>query len=301
MTNPTKNLKAVIEYFGVSKNQMARALGVNPSLVSRWLSGERRLRAASPQMDAITEYILARSKRVHDMEWLKAQFEAAGLPTDISSVYRTRQNLIMWLASDGEDLRRNLGGSPQTAAAKNPPQKKSRIVPCSGDSAVRLGCLDIVLELQPILSGLPCKSVLNIFLSSDQITTTINEDVAALLLCMMGKSDLKFRMVVCVSGIFEFIQIIQGGKIMFVWIGKKGFMRGPVWFLFFLGCIAIAFTDIMAITGQFEPPDLAPFILVSVLAVLYIIAYIIASKRLKPLWERKRPEVIQNQVSKKKK
>lgn len=57
MISPTENLKAVIEYFRVNKNEMARALGVDPSLVSRWLSGERRLRAASPQMDALAEYI----------------------------------------------------------------------------------------------------------------------------------------------------------------------------------------------------------------------------------------------------
>lgn len=200
MTSPIENLKAVIEYFRINKNEMARALGVDPSLVSRWLSGERKLRATSPQMDALAEYILARSKRVYDMEWLKAQFEAAGLPTDLSSVYRTKQNLIMWLASDGENLRRNLGSLPPTAAAKSAMQKKLRTVMCPGDSAVKLGCLDIVLELEPILSGLPGKSAVNIFLSSDQIATVVNEDVAALLLRMTVKDDLKIRLVVCVSG-----------------------------------------------------------------------------------------------------
>ena len=86
---------------------------------------------------------------------------------------------------------------------------------------------------------------------------------------------------------------------MFVWIGKKGFMRGPVWFMVFIGCIAIAFTDIMAITGQFEPEDTALFVVVSVLAVLYIIAYIIAPKQLKPLWEKKQTEYIEKKMSKK--
>ncbi len=200
MTSPTENLKAAIEYFGINKNEMARALGVDPSLISRWLSGERKLRAASPQMDALAEYILAHSQRVHDMEWLKARFEAAGLPTDLSSVYRTRQNLIMWLATDGEDLRRNLGNSPPAAATKKAPQKKAGILARSDDSAVKLGYLDIVLGLEPILSELPCKGVVGIFLSNDKIATMINEDVAALLLRMIGKNDLKIRMVVCVSG-----------------------------------------------------------------------------------------------------
>ncbi|MEA4814040.1 MAG: hypothetical protein VB112_03905 [Oscillospiraceae bacterium] len=88
---------------------------------------------------------------------------------------------------------------------------------------------------------------------------------------------------------------------MFVWIGRKGFMRGPVWFLFFLGCIAIVFADIMAIVGQFEPENMALFVVASVLAVLYIIAYIIAPKRLKPLWEKKQAVLIEKRISKGKK
>lgn len=74
---------------------------------------------------------------------------------------------------------------------------------------------------------------------------------------------------------------------MFIWIGKKGFMRGPVWFLFFVGCIVFVFTDIVAIAGQFEPDNTALFVVASVLAVFYIVAYIIAPKRLKPLREKK--------------
>ncbi|MGE4483692.1 MAG: hypothetical protein AB7C97_01120 [Oscillospiraceae bacterium] len=87
---------------------------------------------------------------------------------------------------------------------------------------------------------------------------------------------------------------------MFVWIGKKGFMRGPAWFLFFVGCIAVVFSDIMLIAGQFEPEDIPLFIIVSVLSVLYLIAYIIAPKNLKPLWEQKRAKRIEKRISKRK-
>lgn len=88
---------------------------------------------------------------------------------------------------------------------------------------------------------------------------------------------------------------------MFTWIGKKGFMRGPVWFLFFVGCLAIVFTDIMAVTGQFEPEDGAFYIMVSILSGLYIIAYIVAPKRLKPLWEKKQAELMGKRISKREK
>lgn len=199
MTQSTENLKAVLDYYGIAQNELAQALDIDPSLVSRWLSGGRRLRAASPQMDALAEYLLGHSKRIHDMEWLKARFEAAGLPTDLSSVYRTKQNLIMWLASDGENLRRNLGSSPPTTS-KNLAAKKIQTIVRSDNSAVKLGCLDMALELEPILSGLPNKSAVNIFLSSDQITTMVNEDIVALLLSMIVKNELKTLLVLCVSG-----------------------------------------------------------------------------------------------------
>jgi transcriptional regulator with XRE-family HTH domain len=200
MRKSADNLKAVLDYYGIAQNELAQALNIDPSLVSRWISGERKLRAASPQLDALAEYILMRSKRVYDMEWLKAQFDAAGLPTDLASVNRTRQNLIMWLASDGDNLRRNLGGSPTEPVGKKPVPEELQAVSRRADSSAKLGCLDIALELEPILTGLPPQSSVNIFLSTDRIVTAINEDIAALLLRMIKKNNLSIRLVVCVSG-----------------------------------------------------------------------------------------------------
>ena len=210
MTSPGKNLKSVIEYFGVRKNEMARELGVDPSLISGWISGQRRLRAATPQMDALADYILAHSKRIHDLEWLNAQFEAEGLQVDISSVYRVRQNLIMWLASDGEALRRNMRSQPQAVAAKTNATRKSWTTLLKEDSAVRLGYLDIALELEPILSGLAAKSVVEIFMSSDQIATLVNGDIAALMLRSIEKNDLNVSLIVCVSGDTQAMSVLIG-------------------------------------------------------------------------------------------
>ncbi len=197
---PVRNLKEVMGYFGITNSQLARGLAVDPSLVSRWLNGQRKLKAASVSMDALAEYILGLSRQVNDMEWLRSRFEAAGLPTDFSSVYRIKQNLIMWLASDGEDLRRNLGGVPQAATTRKPSQERPATIERSADSAVRLGFLDVVLGFELILAGLPRESVVSVFLSNDQIATTVNKDVAALLLRIIEKNDLRIRMVVCVSG-----------------------------------------------------------------------------------------------------
>ena len=202
MAIPNENLKLVMEHFGLTNLALAKALELDPSLVSRYLSGQRQLKAASPQMEALADFILTRSKRVKDIEWFKERFQAAGLPTDNATVYRFKQNLIMWLSSDGEKLRKNLGASlPGDIAGREPPVPQPQYNQVkSGGNAVKLGCLQIVLELAAILNALPSGAAADIFLSNDQIVTMVNEDFAALLLRSMGESDLKIRLVVCVSG-----------------------------------------------------------------------------------------------------
>ncbi len=202
MAIPNENLKSIMKHFGLTNHALAKALGLDPSLVSRYLSGQRQLKAASPQMEAIADFILTRSKRVADMDWLKEQFAAAGLPTELSTVYRFKQNLIMWLATDGKTLRKNLGASlPGDIAGHEPPAAKmqNRIIE-TADSAVKIGSFQIVLELRPVLEMLPHGCAADIFLSSDQIAAMVNEDVAALFLKSVNENDLKIRMVVCVSG-----------------------------------------------------------------------------------------------------
>ena len=75
---------------------------------------------------------------------------------------------------------------------------------------------------------------------------------------------------------------------MFIWFGKKGFMRGPVWFLFFIGSILLLLAEVAAFVtlalgmyGSNGATDWIGAVIWSVLAVLYIIAYIVLPKRIK--------------------
>ncbi|HNY19242.1 MAG TPA: helix-turn-helix transcriptional regulator, partial [Flexilinea sp.] len=79
---PNRNLKSVLELVGISNLAFAKALDLDPSLISRYLSGERRLIAASAQMAAIADFILERCNRLQDIQWLTEQFHSVGLPTD---------------------------------------------------------------------------------------------------------------------------------------------------------------------------------------------------------------------------
>ena len=202
MATPNKNLKAVFAYLGLTNLAVSNALNLDPSLVSRYLSGHRQLKAASPQMDAIADFILERGRRVQDVEWLKQQFADAGFQTDISTVYRLKQNLILWLAADGDTLRRNLGTSFPSGIANAVPlaKKPERARVSVQDNDTKTGCLGIVFALRPVLAELPKDTTVGVFLSNDRLFTAVNEDVAALFLELISANDLRLNMVVCVSG-----------------------------------------------------------------------------------------------------
>ncbi|NLI20936.1 MAG: hypothetical protein GX418_05240 [Clostridiales bacterium] len=202
MREPNGSLKAVLEYFGLTNLAVSRATGIEPSSLSRIITGQRRLLAASPQMDALADFILAQSRHGKDMDWLKARFQEAGLPTDLSTVYRFRQNLIMWLATDGNRLRRNLGASfPGDIAGEAPPKPAQALRNAAhADGDVRIGILEILLALRPALAALPEDATIQLFLSNDRLTTATDEGFAGLINEMILARGLRVNLVICVSG-----------------------------------------------------------------------------------------------------
>jgi transcriptional regulator with XRE-family HTH domain len=199
MATPNKNLKAVFEYLGLTNLAVAKALNIDPSLISRYLSGHRQLKVASPQMNAIADFILTSSKRAQDVEWLKAQFIESGLPTDMSTVHRFKQNLILWLATDGDILRRSLGFAPAaniTKITKTP----SQTVFNGTHGNAKHGYLELLFALEPVLTAQRQGATIDVFLSSDRIRTIINGDISSLLQNTMTRRNLHIRMIVCVSG-----------------------------------------------------------------------------------------------------
>lgn len=202
MKKPNDNLKAVLEYFGLTNLAVSKATDIDPSIISRMINGSRGLPAASHHAEALADFIVSQSQRVADMEWFKAQFESAGLPTDNSTVYRFKQNLIMWLATDGQSLRRNLGASlPGDIGGGTPvPAQAPRQEAVSGEGDVKAGVVQIVLALRPILGALPSGATIQLFLSNDRLTTATDEGFAALLGDMIAQNDLHVNLVVCVSG-----------------------------------------------------------------------------------------------------
>ena len=53
-----QKLSALMHLFKLSNSKLARGINVDPSLISRWKSGERQMSPNSPHVPAIASYIL---------------------------------------------------------------------------------------------------------------------------------------------------------------------------------------------------------------------------------------------------
>lgn len=181
MPAPNRRLREIVDRMDLTNIELAKTLDLDPSLVSRYLSGSRALKAASPQLDALADFVLARMERGADAEWLMRRFSDAGLPTDISTVYRMKQNLVLYLASDGDKLIKNLGAPLSVPGLACEEGRGTRDV-----ARVLAGALDAAGDAETI----------DVFLSSDQVRAAVDRAVSDCLLARAGR----LRIVVCVSG-----------------------------------------------------------------------------------------------------
>ncbi len=198
MLNPTENLRSVLKRFQIGNSELARALGVDPSLVSRWLSGERKLKASSVTMEALAELLMKRCRRMEDFRWLQENFLRSGLPTEMGMAGSAQNSLILWLASDGDDLRRNIGTPSRlqyrsgSAVSADAPQEER--VCQSGN------LLPLVMELDRLLESLPDGAALDVFLSDDEATAITDGEVVRLLVRAADRGKCNIRLLVRISG-----------------------------------------------------------------------------------------------------
>ncbi len=197
MLQTTENLRRILERFHIGNSELAKALGVDPSLVSRWLKGERKLKASSVTVESLAEYLLKSCKSIEDIRWLQENFEQAALPADMTSVGRARQNLILWLASDGEELRRNIGTPSLLQRVRTPAAAPTGDLP--GNKGTD-GSFMIVMELNALLKDMPEGGNVDVFLSSDEVDIATSEGMSRLVKQAVENYKCSIRLLVRISG-----------------------------------------------------------------------------------------------------
>ena len=54
------NLRTLLEYFEIPNRDLAQAINISPSMVSKWVQGKRALRMSSGSVTAIADYVLSK-------------------------------------------------------------------------------------------------------------------------------------------------------------------------------------------------------------------------------------------------
>ncbi len=199
MHNSSSNLKILVEHLAINQNEMARSLEIDPSLVCRWISGQRNLKITSPQMDGLVEYILNKCMAIDDIEWLKQQFVLAKLPDNNWTINGVKQNLIIWLAKDGELLLKNIIEGQTTHSKESLSDNELINNNNYNKNTVSIGHLEITMALKQLLTNTKDSEALSIFLSNDQIGTILNEDIVNLIKSQSETKNFKITLLICVS------------------------------------------------------------------------------------------------------
>ncbi len=196
MENKATHLKYVTEYFGIQNKTLADALNVDQSLVSRWMTGKRQLKASSEYMEPLADFILSLQLDARDIDWLKKNFERDGLFTDFTSMIDVKRGLIFWLADDGAELIRNLGQWGREGLA--PTEKPARRI-YDSDYSVKAGMLDIAMRLSGLLMAVEKGSTLDIYLSNENISAIVDDSIVSLLIEAIAERGIHVRLLLSIT------------------------------------------------------------------------------------------------------
>lgn len=190
MTVPNTNLKKVITRFNIQNRLLARELNVDPSLVSRWLSGSRQLKASSETLAGLADYILDHCRGQEDENWLNAEFHNAGLHAVSTSRSEMCRNLILLIASDGPKISRSLlpdkpdfGGTTMICD-----ENEITAIAALSDSVsnmrfgISVGFENIALTLEKAFEKSQAHMTLYIYLSNENVEMMLNDAIQSLLL-----------------------------------------------------------------------------------------------------------------------
>ena len=133
------HLWQVMNHFDIQGKELAAAIGVSPTMISRWFSGAKRLSVGSKSMEKMADYFLNRTLSAEDRVWLIRHFVQAGFPGSYKNISALKTGLINFLANDGSCLE------------KEDPMKQG----ISGKEFYTIaGYNDILLNLNHFLDGL---------------------------------------------------------------------------------------------------------------------------------------------------
>ena len=196
------NLRAVLSKFELSNLDLAKATGIDPSLISRYISGNRKLRKTSRQAEDIAEYLMTLANTSERIKWLTEQFTSSDLPMDFTSVLGMKRNLIQWITMDespvSDIMSENLDtDDPIEEESDNDEQNK-----------LAIGILPIVSVMNEKINKIGQSESLDLFLTSDRLHLITNEAFLQVLRRVYSEKKRIINIVICVSAETQYLNSI---------------------------------------------------------------------------------------------
>lgn len=188
------NLKMALSHFKLSNLDLAKATGIDPSLISRYISGNRKLKHTSVQAEDIAEYLLMQADSIERIDWLKAQLRESGVSTESTSVINMKKNLILWISTDADmpDNDKEEAGSEKEEVHSSKGEKESK--------GIERGTRAITAELHKICRGVAQGDSVDLFLTSDRIRIFTDAEFATMLHETVAARKINVNVVICISG-----------------------------------------------------------------------------------------------------
>jgi len=194
-----KNLKALLQQYGITNAQLAKAIGVDPSLVSRWRKAGCSNRNVNEYALAVASYITRRNHSPENAAWLQAQLCAVPLAETAPDAAR----LALWLypeadvtalLADGEQFANLLVLSSfhqavQHTAPGAVPQNRQEV-------SAGIGADDSVAALRVELAAADGLQTILIYLSSEAAAIAVHRPFVTAIQEAAEQADCSIRMLV---------------------------------------------------------------------------------------------------------
>ena len=178
-----------MEHLDISNIALAKALNIDPSLISRWLTGKRQIKLSSEALNKVSDYLMDKIQSMNYSDWLKRQMELDGLVFDYASSGDLLKGLKIWLASDGHDVSKTVDiiYSTGTSAAAD------------SENRVKTGFVEISVFLNEVLALLPDNSKIDIHMSNEDAGLLLHESISRILFDSILEKRFQVRLILSLT------------------------------------------------------------------------------------------------------
>lgn len=192
MSAPATNLKKILDQLKISNIVLSKAVNVDPSLVSRWLNGQRQIKLSSEVLDKLSGFLFNKVQLMNCTDWLKNQMELDGLFFDYATSDALQKGFRLWLANDGFYVNET----------RDMVRTGNNVLPelyVQNENRIQTGFVEISAFLDGFLKALPDGSKIDVHLSSEDAGFLLHDAISKIFFDTMLDKKIHMRLVISLT------------------------------------------------------------------------------------------------------